>query len=81
MIKYFKPTIVVNYKKMVNNLTKLSKYAGLQIVIKKTKVIRYSAEITIKLNGEALENVLIYIYINRYISGTKRVRKSEEGLQ
>jgi hypothetical protein len=45
----------------VNDLRKLSKDAGLQIDIKETKVITDSAEIEIRLNGEALENVLKYI--------------------
>ena len=49
----------------VNEPTKLSTYAGLQINAKKTKVMGNGAKIEIKLKGEALEYVPEYTYLGQ----------------
>jgi hypothetical protein len=53
--KSFLPTIIENYKKMTNELTNVSRDAGLQMNAKNTKVMANSTEIEIKLEGQTLE--------------------------
>jgi hypothetical protein len=50
---------------MVNELTKLSTDAGLQIITKNTKVITNRNQIEIKLNGDALERVPEYTHLGQ----------------
>jgi hypothetical protein len=52
----------------VNEPTKLSTYAGLQINTKKSKVMGHGAKIEIKLKGEALEYVPEYTYLGQLMS-------------
>lgn len=55
-------------QEMMNELTEVSTVAGLKINAKNTKVMENSAEIEIKLNGEALECVPECTYLGQLIS-------------